>query len=64
MAARPTDPENLYHCGRQFALLGADVQALHQLGRAVNAGYFCAESLEADPAFDAIRDRPHQRQSP
>ena len=57
LSASPTDPENLYYCGRQLAALGADARALHHLARAVDQGYFCAESLAIDPAFDAIRNR-------
>ncbi len=58
MAGHPTDPENVFYVGRQFAALGADRQALAALARAVQDGYYSVDSLDADPAFDGIRPRP------
>ena len=56
MTANPTDAENLYYAGRQYALLGASEKALNTLARSIDGGYYCCESLTNDPAFDDVRD--------
>jgi len=62
LAAHPTDPENVYYVGRQLAALGAAERAIAILARSVNEGYYSAESLVADPAFEAVSGRDEFQQ--
>ena len=52
------DPESLFYTARQFAYLGETDTALKLLGRSVDEGFFCCDSLTGDSWFEALRAHP------
>jgi len=56
--ARFNDPEALYYAGRHFAHLGAIDDAISNLARAVEGGYFCYPAFMGDAWLENVRGRP------
>ena len=56
--ARFNDPEALYYAGRHFAHLGAIDDAIANLARAVEGGYFCYPAFMGDAWLENVRGRP------
>lgn len=56
LAAGMRDPEGIYLCARSLAFLGVHDEALRQLARVVEGGYFCAPNFRHDPWLAALRE--------
>jgi tetratricopeptide (TPR) repeat protein len=50
------DPELVFYASRHLAFIGDAAAAIDYLSRVVDAGYYCAPSLEQDPWFEPIRE--------
>jgi serine/threonine-protein kinase len=50
-----SDPEALYHCARQYALLGEEDEAIVTFTRAVEGGYYCYPAFATDAWLDGVR---------
>jgi TolB-like protein len=50
------DPEGLYFCARQFAIIGEPELALSVLADVVSRGFLCVPAFQRDPWLDPIRD--------
>ncbi len=56
--SRFNDPEAQYYAGRYFAHLGEIDDAISNLGKAVDGGYFCYPAFVADSWLGNLRGRP------
>ncbi len=52
------DPEGLVYIAGQLAGTGHHDEAVPLLERSVDGGFWCAEAVDREPGFDAIRTRP------
>ena len=53
--AQAPDPELIFYASRQLSFIGEADLAIAYLTRVLDAGYFCALSLERDPWFTSVR---------
>jgi len=52
------EPEGLFYLARHCGMVNAAGPAIHLVRRARQGGFWSSSTLERDPAFAGIRDRP------